>query len=569
MINKVNFDTSNKPFSEIVGNGKEYKVPKYQRDYSWGSEQWEDLWQDICDIHNQQDEEREEHYMGYLVLQKQSINTFKVIDGQQRLTTLSLLILAALQLLKKSSDGGDHRRMNLLKERYISTTSASSFEEHYKLELNRNNDKYYRFDLVSLSETPRKRNIKASEHKMRRAKEFYEKQIKNLGFTGQELGEFIENIISHYLLFTVITVGDDVNAYKVFETLNARGVQLSTPDLLKNHLFSIIDPKAENSSLIERQEESWGDTLGNLGKEDFSKFLRCFWNSRHSITSKTALFKKIKTSCKEVATAIELLDNLQKSSSIYAALNNPDDEYWKAISNAANKENIDACLLALKTFNLSQPYPILLSAHFVYDTDDFAKLCRWLLAFFIRYQVTCQLPASDVENFYNTVAQSIHSRVAIDKIKEALRARLPDNEAFKQAFASKTFATTQSTKKVYYLLASLENHINPNNYTPLKGTLTIEHVLPKKESTNELYWRDHFGDLLEQNIQRLGNLTLLPAKVNKDVAQGGFGAKKMAYRRSALAIVRKITEYEDWSPDAVNEYQAWLAQHAVGTWRID
>ena len=75
MKNTVNFDTSTKPFSEIIGYGKHYSVPQYQRDYSWGEEQWDELWQDILAIHNQNPEEREEHYMGYLVLQKKESMT--------------------------------------------------------------------------------------------------------------------------------------------------------------------------------------------------------------------------------------------------------------------------------------------------------------------------------------------------------------------------------------------------------------------------------------------------------------------------------------------------------------
>ena len=87
---KINFDTANKTFREIMANGLKYTVPKFQRDYSWKEEQWNDLWDDIISVIDQEDEE---HYMGYLVLQMKSNELFSIIDGQQRITTITLEVL--------------------------------------------------------------------------------------------------------------------------------------------------------------------------------------------------------------------------------------------------------------------------------------------------------------------------------------------------------------------------------------------------------------------------------------------------------------------------------------------
>ena len=569
MNNQVNFDTANKSFSEIIGNSKKYQVPKYQRDYSWEEEHWDELWQDILSMYQQEEKNREQHYMGYLVLQKDGINTFRIIDGQQRLTTLSLLILSALQILKDSSDTNDQERVPLIEERYISTISVSSFAKNYKLELNRNNDEYYRHDLASLSNHPRKRNIKRTEHRMRQAKDFYQKEIQKLKITGEELAGFIENVIAHYLLFTVITVGDDVNAYKVFETLNARGVQLSTPDLLKNHLFSIIDPKGENTEDIRNQEEVWSMTLDSLGKEDFTKFLRCFWNSRHKMVTKNNLFKAIKTSHTTAQSAIGLLADLKQTSPIYAALQNHSDAQWHDISNSDNKRNIQNCLLALGIFNISQPHTILLSAYFAYSEADFAKICKWLLAFCMRYQVICSLPPNEVDKFYNDIAMRVYKKTPLREIKAQLKSKLPSDDEFRGKFASKTLSTEQSNKKAYYLLAALENHINSKNPIELQGKYTIEHILPKKAGVDDSYWQEQFGDQLEQYVPRLGNMALLTKKDNQDAATFAFPEKKNIYKQSNLKIVEKVVEFDHWNTAAVNTYQSFLANQAVKIWSID
>ena len=451
MRNTVNFEVNNRFFSDIIGNSRYYQVPKYQRDYSWGEEQWDELWQDILAIYEQEPQDREDHYMGYLVLQKQDKSNgkipFTIIDGQQRLTTLSLLILAALQILRASNDEQDAERIEIIKNSYISSRSPSLLAEHYKLKLNRNNDEYYRLNLANLSSHPIKRRIKRSEHRMRQAKEFYEQVIRQLNFSGSEIGTFIRDIVANSLFFTVIEVNDDANAYKIFETLNARGVRLSTPDLLKNHLLSVISSRYENSYDIDMQEERWSATLNNLGKEDFSRFLRCFWNSRNSQSSKSNLFKKIKTTCTSKETAITLLNALHGASSVYAALQDHKDDLWGAIANDKHKRQIQHCLLALDIFNLSQPYPVLLSAYFAYAEPDFAKLCQWLQAFCLRYQVICNLPSNDVEKFYNRLAIAIHEQQPIAESKKQLVSRLPSDATFRESFASKTLSTSSKPEE--------------------------------------------------------------------------------------------------------------------------
>src|SRR5690606_7087689 len=123
------------------------------------------------------------------------------------------------------------------------------------------------------------------------------------------------------LLFTSITVGREINAYKVFETLNARGVQLSVPDLTKNYLFSVIDAEHKLGSVeIEKLEDRWNRITSQLGKLYFSRFIYSEWNSRNSIVSKNSLFKSIKAKVSTPSESFAYLKALEKSSEIYAAL---------------------------------------------------------------------------------------------------------------------------------------------------------------------------------------------------------------------------------------------------------
>jgi uncharacterized protein with ParB-like and HNH nuclease domain len=137
MGNKLKINTDDLNLRDLLGNGKKYLVPKFQRDYSWGQEQWQDLWEDIEFIHENVDEY---HYMGYLVLQEKEDSVFSVIDGQQRFTTFSLIVLAAIQRLKEIND---EERANLLLRTFIGTEDLTYLTIENKLTLNRNNDYYY------------------------------------------------------------------------------------------------------------------------------------------------------------------------------------------------------------------------------------------------------------------------------------------------------------------------------------------------------------------------------------------------------------------------------------------
>jgi len=279
-------DTSNSTYRQLMGNGLRFEIPKFQRDYSWTSEQWDDLWQDFINLLTQ---DETEHYMGYLVLQTNDNKNFQIIDGQQRLTTMSIIILGVLKCLndlaENSIDESDNiKRKETLLNSYVGVINPVTLISNNKLRLNRNNDEYYRSNMVLLRDLPL-RNTNASEKLMRDCFNWYYERLKKKFTTGESLAEFIDSIVDK-LFFTEIKVSDQLNAFKVFETLNARGVQLSSSDLLKNYLFSLVDENKENNYEIEELENLWSSTLGKLGGNKFEDYLRYYWNSYNKTVRK-------------------------------------------------------------------------------------------------------------------------------------------------------------------------------------------------------------------------------------------------------------------------------------------
>ena len=158
----------------IIGNGNSYQVPIYQRDYSWDKDDWEDLWSDIEEIPTDKT-----HYVGYIVLQpiQDDEQSYWIIDGQQRLTTLSILALAVTALLEKwvtenIDNEGNKIRLDKITERYLGNYSLSKLNLAPKLKLNRNNDDYYKSWLLKLRKPAALSKLKPSQKLLQRAFNF-------------------------------------------------------------------------------------------------------------------------------------------------------------------------------------------------------------------------------------------------------------------------------------------------------------------------------------------------------------------------------------------------------------
>ena len=220
------FGYKNSFMGELIKNGRTFMVPRFQRDYSWEEEQWDDLWYDLVNL-----EEEDFHYMGYLVLQNSPTNEYLVIDGQQRLTTLSIIALAVIQhiaeLIKKGKDHkNNEERKKLLMDSFLGYKDPTSLVAKSKLTLNRNNNDFYQSYLLRFRKPTSKSKLKPSGKLLIGAVEYFYEKIKlkfGQDISGEKLADFLDKKAADQFVFTFITVDNDLNAYKVFETLNSRG----------------------------------------------------------------------------------------------------------------------------------------------------------------------------------------------------------------------------------------------------------------------------------------------------------------------------------------------------------
>lgn len=569
-MRSTNFKTENNSLRKLLGNGLFYKIPRFQRDYSWTLEQWEDLWTDILNTIKDPSQEDDSHYMGYLVLQSTDDKTFEVIDGQQRLTTLTLIILAVIKNLQRLIDEKNEpeqniQRINQIRQTYIGYLDPVSLVSKSKLTLNHNNNDYFQHYIIPLEKLPQ-RGFKASEHLLRKSFEWFDAQVSSLlksvvSYKGQYLAKFVEDL-SDALFFTVITVTDELNAYKVFETLNSRGVRLSSTDLLKNYLFSVLDTNSEAQYELDILEKRWLQMESRLQSEKFPDFLRVYWNSKYKLSRHSELFKTVKNNVKDRAGVFGLIKGLESDLDNYLALISPELSDF----NEADKTN----LAILRMFRVRQPYPLLLSAKRKFTQKEFSSLLRAIVVITFRYNTIGSYSPTDQEKVYCAVAEKISSNEILDlnDVWSYLKPIYIDDERFYLDFSSKSINTSdsRSRKLVRYILCLIEKNISGTSLDFTSDSLNIEHILPQNAPDG---WNGFTSEACMEMVYRLGNMVLLQPSKNRDIGVEDYSEKIKVLSECTIKTTQLVANnYKEWSPEAIDSHQKDMALKAKSIWSV-
>ena len=558
-------DTKTVNLNEVLGNGKIYRVPQFQRDYSWEQDNWEDLWSDIAIVKASGNP----HYMGSVVLQTDGSKEFLIIDGQQRFTTLSILTLAFIDRIQKLANGGidadaNNERVNILMRQYIGQKDPASLRYSSKIFLNENNDGFYQQRLLAFKTPIIVSKLSDSERLMWEAYLFFQKNIEKDFNTdsGEDLANMLNKIVGELLMFIQITVQDELNAYTVFETLNSRGVDLTSTDLLKNFLFSLV---AKSKTDLNHVKGQWKKIIDAIGLKDFPVFLRYYLQATRQMVTKESLFKVVKQYIKLNSDVFDLLDHLESYAYTYIALGAPDDELWTIDKELRNNIN------ALKLFRVTQWKPLAMVAYEKLSPADFKRLIFSIVSISYRYNLIARLQTNEMEKIYSRAAINLfgNKQPGFQGALSDIRSLYLNDDEFKNYFQLKQFKTsnTADKKQLRYTLYKLEGQ-------EAKGSLydfesddgTIEHILP--ESYPEA-WKDSFSeDEYERNVYLLGNLTLLePSKNNKGAADKDFEHKKAVYATSKYVLTKTLNQ-NSWTPNTIKQRQAQLGKIATSIWKI-
>ncbi len=568
-------DTDTVNFGDIIGNGKIYRVPLYQRDYSWEEENWDDLWQDIINL---QDNSSNYHYMGAIVLQDGSNEKeFFIIDGQQRLVTLSIIAIAVIEKIRQLKESGietaeNEERVSLLRNDYLGRKNPSSLFYSSKLFLNKNNDNFYQTNLLQFKKPINPKSLNDSDKLLWHGYNYFLSKLSELEYlkTGRNFSDFLTESVARQLLFIQISVQDEINAYTVFETLNARGVELTSTDLLKNYLFSLI--KSEND--LQHIQKQWEKISDTVSIKKLPEFLRVYINSKEKLIRKDGLFKAIKNKFENKNNerenkVIALLDELEKFSYFYQALSQPNHDLWRIDDSCA--KDIRNAIKIIDLFKVKQIYPLLFAAYdkfYLTSPDKFYKVLDICLVISFRYNIIGGKNPNELEKTYNEAAIKINdgSIKSPQQIFQALKRVYISDDIFINDFSYKTIKTNSGKRLIRYILFTLEFNVSSHNYDFDDDLATIEHILP--ENPSEI-WESVFPyKEWESNVYRLGNYTLLEQKINREIKNKSYIEKQSFYQNSQYQITQDIQSAQ-WNRDSLQLRQENMAKMATLAWRVN
>lgn len=554
-------DTSTVSFSDIIGNGKIYQVPTYQRDYSWKEDHWEDLWNDIISITDNDSI----HYMGSIVLQNHGDKRYTIIDGQQRIATLSIVALATIRLIQDLIDKGmdedaNKERISLLSSKFLGDKDPASLTYSAKLALNENNNSFYQSHLMVFRAPINERTLRDSDKLLWKAYNFFRNTLQkhfDTNLNGEQVATFLNKRVAERLMFIQIVVENEVSAYTVFETLNSRGVDLTVTDLLKNYLFSV----STRNDLV-HVKEKWQRIVDTVGLDTFPAFLRHYWISKHKLIRQEYLFRAVKEMVKTSIDVINLLDDLEKDAQLYNALTNSSDPFWIGLRDVRKR------IKELELFKERQALPLLLAAYNKLSSEEFSKTLRIVSIITFRYTVVSGLNTNPKEQYYSQTANKVSRGECKNaySIAQELKPLYVRDLDFKNDFSTLSIKTKgRSRKLARYILFELENKLSQADFDYEDSPATIEHILPENSDTE---WSLEFPTpTQEQYVYRIGNYTLLEEDKNRDCGTKNFSEKKAIYHISQYTLSRNITA-DVWTPNTLDKRQMRLAETATSIWRL-
>tara|TARA_B100000767_G_C19758309_1_gene534010 strand:+ start:129 stop:1844 length:1716 start_codon:yes stop_codon:yes gene_type:complete len=519
-------------------------VPRYQRGYAWTRDNVDDLLNDIDDVPSGQ------FFIGTVILHslKDETDTYNLIDGQQRMTTCTILLATIRNKLMQLGETENA----LTIQRHISSKPLGGTERHRLTPCAELLERDF-FQKVIQSKKPREQKAvnQSQKHVIQNRKEFENWIELNL---EPSTPQFANNLVDLAIRITkskiiLIKVEHAEDAYKIFESVNARGVDLSVADLLKNYLLTNLreDPSGDEAA------ESWLEsqrTIERVGQGvSMPKFVRYSWISRYQFDSEKNMFRGIKNmigpnDCerflnilREDATLLERI--------MTAALDEENSPRYKQVNEVLS--NIH--LLGVKQY---VPFAMGLMRNcdrLKIDKPD--KLLSTVEKFLFRYNAICALPSNKVERLFSRVSRDMENfefsneRELIDgrdrifnDLRNTLRDLNPLEELFIQKFTQIKYKTSPTQKNLIRRIFSIVN--KKIGTGEISFETNIEHILPQKPQTWGLTKQDIAG-----YVDNIGNLTMIQRQMNSRMGNKPFDEKFPILMSSEIKLNGMLEQHLD------------------------
>lgn len=531
-------------------------VPIYQRTYSWEEKHVDNLFEDI-----KTNMKESEYFLGTLVLTKKGTK-LEIIDGQQRITTICLFFAAFKEIFKHMNKD---KQCEVIQKNYLSDFDRRDEKEIPKLELSFQDNQYYENFIVDEN-----RNFPVQKSSQEKIKNAFENALK---YTKEELQyhhndinilhdlmDFIDNKLK---VVTIIVPGES-NAYTIFETLNDRGLVLAQIDLVKTYLYS------KSGSRLSEVQANWNELISKLEAIEepmLLEYIKVFWMAEYGFIREinNKLYLDIKSKKKSPTEVNTFVINLNKDLDYYLALINDNNSIWGSYPSE--------CKEYVKTLNyleLKQFRPLALAVLKNFEGKEIRKTLKLIVSWMVRNLIVGSRSGALEESFAKNAVEITNKKVkTASQLKNTLRDLMPQDKEFKDKFK---IATVTKEKLARYYLRAIDNFKRGGNAPELivnsdPDSVNLEHILPKKPEDNYPLFN---AEQHEIYLKKIGNLTIMKKKLNNDQKSSGFVKKKKIYKRSKIAITKRLVDYAgDWKPEYIEKRQKDLAEIAVKVWSLN
>jgi hypothetical protein len=532
-------------------------VPPHQREYSWTAKEVKTLLQDFAKAIL---DDEPSYFLGTIVSIPRPNGMQEVDDGQQRLATTAILLAAIRDYLRER----EPLIAESINNSFLTDIDRNARERVPNLRLNLDDNDYFRARLIgNRAIDPTKRShylinaafAETAAHVQRLVSGFDEKDH------GDVLNRWIE-FIEHKALVVHLRVSSSANAYRMFETLNDRGLRTTQADLVKNYLFGRAGER------LQEVQQRWAfmrGALETMEDEDITiVFLRHALTAIQGFVRETQVYEAVQSRARASQPAVTLVTLLETLANAYVAIHNAEHEKWNSYSDAAR-----SAIEVSNLFDIRPMRALMLAIAQQMTPREAERAFMICVSLGVRLMIASSTRTGSVEEKLADAAHKVFTKSIIDAVGliSELNPISPTDAQFGAAFE---IATVSNRKLARYYLRSLEMqakgeaepwHI-PNND---RATINLEHVLPEKPEGN---WPQFTADEVRLYYRRVGNLCLLRASENSGLRSEGFAAKKAIYASSPYILTQQLSQAADWTRTEIIDRQKTLADLAIQAWRI-
>jgi uncharacterized protein with ParB-like and HNH nuclease domain len=569
--------------SKVFSSGGDihYVLPHFQREYTWEKAHWQTLLNDACAIHEEmqlkpdttQAIQEPEHFLGSLVVindgtRNGTVTAFKLVDGQQRLITISLLICALGRLVSESHPLLAKKIHKLL------VNSDESGEVYFKiLPTTKYGDRAAYTSLVQGEALP------ATESRIPHAFEYLHKELRQKIVNGSVAPEKIFLVLTNCFQVVFIDLNQNESPYRIFESLNAKGKPLSQADLVRNYIAMKLPASGQEevfnkhwSKIEEALQEK--RTVGRSRLGELTAFLRHYLTMRSGVLcTEEHVYARFRDRIEKEFLAplafVGEIATLQLFAGYYNKLLRPENEALPEIREA---------MIRLNILEISTAYPFLLSVYDMYDkgillATDFKNVLVVLENYIMRRYLVGE-PTNYLNKLFATLRPQINQERFVLSLREVLATKnYPNDRRIGQALLTRPLYDKSSLTRdrTSLVLEIINRHLSlgSGGYTVLDNGATIEHIMPQTLSEE---WKKELGEKWEHvhrdYVHTLGNLSLITQEWNSVLSNAPFAVKRPKLAAHALRINSNYfsRHIPRWDEDAIHERATLLTEEVLAIW---